>query len=195
MKKRLLFFDLKKYLKHKNALVITGMRQVGKTTLMRQLYDEIEDNPKLWFDFENPLDQKVFEDEDYNVIYKRLVEMVGIKNKRLYVFLDEIQNFPEITRIMKYIIEHYGIKFIVTGSSSYYLKNLFPESLSGRKFLYVLPPLTFKEYLYFNDIITLEEAQEKNIEFLLVQTDIFLYKNMKQHTTSTLILEVFQKLS
>ena len=70
MKKRLLFFDLKKYLKHKNALVITGMRQVGKTTLMRQLYDEIEDNPKLWFDFENPLDQKVFEDEDYNVIHK-----------------------------------------------------------------------------------------------------------------------------
>ena len=35
MKKRLLFYEILRYLSHKNALVITGMRQVGKTTLMR----------------------------------------------------------------------------------------------------------------------------------------------------------------
>lgn len=54
--------------------LITGMRQVGKTTLMRQVYEEVKE-PKIWFDFDNPLDQKVFEDEDYEVIYKRLAEM------------------------------------------------------------------------------------------------------------------------
>ena len=77
MKKRALFSDLVKYLDNKEALVITGMRQVGKTTLMRQIYDFIEDKPKLWFDFENPLEVKLFEDIDYNTIYKRVEGMAA----------------------------------------------------------------------------------------------------------------------
>jgi predicted AAA+ superfamily ATPase len=176
MKRRLLYFEIEKYLEHKNALVITGMRQVGKTTLMRQIFDELGDKPKLWYDFENPLDQKLFEDEDYNTIYRRLAETANIQKGRLYLFLDEIQNFPEITKIIKYLIEHYGVKFVVTGSSSFYLKNLFPESLSGRKFLYVLPPLTFKEFLYFQDLMSLDEARKSELELLLSKTDIFLHK-------------------
>jgi len=145
MKKRALFSDLVKYLDNKEALVITGMRQVGKTTLMRQIYDFIEDKPKLWFDFENPLEVKLFEDIDYNTIYKRVEGMAAKnKNQRLTVFIDEIQIFPEITKVIKYLIDHYRVKFIVTGSSNYYLKNLFPESLSGRKFLFQLDPLKFQ---------------------------------------------------
>ena len=56
MQKRLLFYELEQYLRHKNALVVTGLRQVGKTTLLRQLYDGIRDYPKLWLDLENPLE-------------------------------------------------------------------------------------------------------------------------------------------
>jgi len=176
MKKRLLYYEIEKHLEHKNALVITGMRQVGKTFLMRQLFDTLGDKPKLWYDFENPLDQRIFENIDYDAIYQRLVEAATPKGARLYVFLDEIQNYPEITRIMKYLLDHYGVKFVVTGSSSFYLKNLFPESLSGRKFLYVLPTLTFKEYLYFTDQLSLEAAQENNLEQQLAKTDLFLHK-------------------
>src|SRR3989338_8765161 len=173
MKKRLLYNELVKYLSHKNALLITGMRQVGKTTLMRQVYEEIKE-PKLWFDFDNPLDQKVFEDEDYKVIYKRLIDM-GKKLGRLSVFIDEIQNFPEITKVIKYLIDHHGVKFYLTGSSSFYLKNLFPESLSGRKFLYELPPLGFSEYLYFKDVISLKEVQSL-IAYAIKKNSIFTHK-------------------
>jgi len=126
MKKRLLYYELEKYLNHKNALLITGMRQVGKTTLMRQIFEDVSE-PKLWFDFDNPLDQKVFEDEDYKVIYKRLTDMGG-KSDKLSVFIDEIQNFPEITKVIKYLMDHHSVKFYLTGSSSFYLRNLFPES-------------------------------------------------------------------
>ena len=160
MKKRLLFYEILRYLSHKNALVITGMRQVGKTTLMRQVYEEKNDSPKLWFDLDNPLDQKVFEDIDYNNIYLRLRDLAGGGKERLFVFIDEIQNFPEITKIIKFLIDHYGVKFVVTGSSNFYLKNLFPESLSGRKFLYYLPPLSFREYLYFHDKISQADAEK-----------------------------------
>jgi predicted AAA+ superfamily ATPase len=176
-KKRLLYYEVEKYLEHKNALVITGMRQVGKTTLVKQLLEELGDKPKLYFDFDNPLDQKLFEDEEYNNIYKRLATEAGAKNgERLYVFLDEIQNFPAITKVIKYLTDHYKTKFVVTGSSSFYLKNLFPESLSGRKFLHVLPTLSFKEYLYFTDAISLEQAKGGDLEDLLANTDLFLHK-------------------
>ncbi len=148
MKARALFNDLSKYLSHKNALVITGMRQVGKTTLMKQLYDKVNE-PKLWYDFENPLDMMHFENVNYDAVYEILRAEAGAGKKRLYVFIDEIQNYPAITRIIKYHIDKYNVKYVVTGSSNYYLKNLFPESLSGRKFLFILRPLSFKEYLFF----------------------------------------------
>jgi len=150
LKKRFLYYDLIKYLEHKNALVVTGMRQVGKTTLLRQVFEELN-QPKLWFDLDNPLDQLFFEETDYHAVYKKLSNEAGNLSGRLFVFLDEIQNFPQITSIIKFLIDQYGIKFIVTGSSNFYLKNLFPESLSGRKFLFVLHPLSFREYLYFKE--------------------------------------------
>ncbi|MFA5806374.1 MAG: AAA family ATPase, partial [Melioribacteraceae bacterium] len=119
MKKRYLFNDLSKYLEHKNALIITGMRQVGKTTLMKQLYEQVNE-PKLWYDFENPLDLLHFENINYDAVYEVLRNEAGAGNGRLYVFIDEIQNFPDITKIIKYHIDKYNVKFVVTGSSNYY---------------------------------------------------------------------------
>jgi predicted AAA+ superfamily ATPase len=160
MKQRLLFYEIVELIEHKNAIVVAGMRQVGKTTLLKQVFAHIGAKPKLWFDFDNPLDQKIFEDIEYRNIYARLREMVAIpEGGRLNVFIDEIQNFPEITKVIKYLIDHFGVKFFVTGSSNFYLKNIFPESLSGRKFLYDLPPLTFGEYLYFHDKLDLGAAR------------------------------------
>ena len=121
---------------------------------MRQLYDDFV-GKRLWFDLDNPLDQMVFESIDYDSIYRDLACRTGIENnEQLLVCIDEIQNLPEITKIIKYLIDHFGVKFIVTGSSNYYMRNLFPESLSGRKFLYVLPVLSFREFLFFKGRIS-----------------------------------------
>jgi predicted AAA+ superfamily ATPase len=180
MKKRLLFYELIKDLSHKNALVITGMRQVGKSTLLKQVYDYITDRPKLWFDFENPLDYQLFESIDYKDIYLRLQKMAGGSATDFAVFIDEIQNFPIITKIIKYLIDHYRVKFIVTGSSNYYLKNLFPESLSGRKFLFELPPLGFKEFLYFQNTLTLEQANKADLNEALEPKNLLDYEHFNE---------------
>ncbi len=178
MKKRFLYHKLMKFIDHKNALVITGMRQVGKTTLMKQIFEEIS-SPKLWFDFDNPLDMLYFEDIDYNSIYYNLLKISGAKNERLYVFIDEIQNLPEITKIIKYLIDKFKVKFIVTGSSNFYLKNLFPESLSGRKFLFILPTLSFREYLFFNDKIIEENIIEEEISKILREYSFIEFKKFE----------------
>jgi len=69
----------------------------------------------------------------------------------MYIFLDEIQAMPSAIKAIKYLYDHYNIKFFLTGSSSFYLKNLFPESLSGRKFVFEIFPLDFEEFLIFKN--------------------------------------------
>ena len=195
MKPRLLYYEIIKQIKHKNALIITGMRQVGKTTLMKQIFNELDEANRLWFDFDNPLDQKLFEDEEYKNIYARLLKMVNQQSKKLYVFIDEIQNFPEITKIIKYLIDHYSVKFIVTGSSNFYLKNLFPESLSGRKFLYNLAPLNFREYLYFHDKLSLAEARLDKIEEVIAGQNIYSHKKFEPDYDDYLLFGGFPEVA
>ncbi|MFA9392380.1 MAG: ATP-binding protein [Prolixibacteraceae bacterium] len=182
MPKRELFLTILPQLYHKNAIVITGMRQVGKTTLMRQLFNEFE-GKRLWFDLDNPLDQMVFENLDYNAIYRELAFMVDLKSgERMLVCIDEIQNLPEITKIIKYLIDHYQVKFIVTGSSNYYLRNLFPESLSGRKFLYILPVLTYREFLFFNGRISNDQLSSNLDEAILPKSKVEIIKTKELYS-------------
>ena len=148
---RKLLDELIPRIKDKEIIVVTGMRRVGKTTLFKMIYDKIETQNKGFFDLENPLNQKIFEEEDYNNIWANLKQF-GIDNKsRAFIFLDEIQAKPDIIKMVKYLFDHYDVKFFLTGSSSFYLKNLFPESLSGRKIILELFPLDFEEFLLFKN--------------------------------------------
>lgn len=63
-----------------------------------------------------------------------------------------MQLLPGIASVIKYLYDNYPIKFVVTGSSSYYTKNLFSESLAGRKKVFELHTLSFREFLTFNEI-------------------------------------------
>ncbi len=141
--------ELKKQIETKEIIILTGMRRTGKTVLMQSLFDSIPIGNKVFLDLENPLNRKVFEEINYDNIWKNL-ERFGISNKtKPYVFLDEIQLMRQIPSAVKYIYDHYDVKFFLTGSSSYYLKNLFSESLAGRKIIFELFPLDFEEYLAF----------------------------------------------
>ena len=146
---RKIYFDLLKRVEEPEIVVLTGMRQVGKTTVLRMVYSQIKNSNKVFLDMENPLDRKIFEEEDYNNVWANLTGYGIRKDQKAYVFLDEIQAMPKIAGAMKYLYDHYQTKFFVSGSSSFYLKNLFSESLSGRKIIFELYPLDFSEFLQF----------------------------------------------
>lgn len=133
-------------------VVITGMRRVGKTTLLKMLYDGLENENKAFLDLENPLDQDIFEEKDFNNIWANL-KGYGIKtNENATIFIDEAQAKPDVIMAIKYLYDHYGTKFYITGSSSFYLRNLFPESLAGRKIIHEMRQLDFDEFLQFKGI-------------------------------------------
>ena len=146
---RLLLKSIERQINSPEIILVTGMRRVGKTTLLTIIFDKIESKNKVFLDLENILEQKIFEEVDYNNIWSNL-KPYGITNQeKAFIFLDEIQTRPEIVKPIKYLYDHYDVKFFITGSSSYYIKDLFPESLSGRKIVFELFPLDFQEFLIF----------------------------------------------
>lgn len=149
---RKIFNIIEKYVDSLEAIIITGMRRTGKTTVLNFLYEKIDSDNKLLLDLENPLNRKYFEDTNYEGI-KISLEFLGIDfTRKSYVFLDEIQFVKGLPSVVKYFIDHYRVKFFLTGSASFYLKNLFTESLAGRKYIFELFPLSFKEFLVFKDL-------------------------------------------
>lgn len=144
---REIYSQIKSVFHSPEAVVITGMRRVGKTTLLRQIMQDIDSKNKVFLDLENPANQKYFEEQNYEKILDNL-RFLGLSVKeRGHVFLDEIQFVKSIPSAVKYLSDHYKIKFFLTGSASFYLKNLFTESLAGRKYIFELYPFSFKEFL------------------------------------------------
>ena len=146
---RTIFKDIEKHFDTSEAVILTGMRRTGKTTLLTLIRDGIKTDNKLFLDLENPLNRKYFEEEDYERI-RITLEFLGLNFKtRPYILLDEIQHVRTLPSVVKYFIDHYKAKFFLSGSASYYLKNLFTESLAGRKTIFEIFPLTFREFMDF----------------------------------------------
>ncbi len=144
---RELLARIKLYLASKQAIVITGMRRVGKTTLLQSIFENTKSDNKLFIDLENVLNRALFEETDYEAI-KDTFSRQGIDfTRQAFIFLDEIQFARNIPSIVKYLYDHNNIKFFLTGSASFYLKNFFSESMAGRKYIFELFPFTFQEFL------------------------------------------------
>jgi len=149
IKPRAIFREINRYLASPEAVILTGMRRTGKTTLLNLISEKIDSKNKVFLDLENPLNRKYFEEDDYEKI-KYSFEFLGINfNLQSFIFLDEIQFVKNLPSVVKYFIDHYRVKFFLTGSASFYLKNVFTESLAGRKNIFELFPLSFSEFLVF----------------------------------------------
>ncbi len=97
--------------------------------------------------------------------------------EKVLVGIDEIQLVPNLPSVIKYLYDHYDIKFILTGSSSYYLKNTFEESMAGRKKIFEVFPLRFGEFLTFRGV----EYQQPGAELMASSFSKSEYERLKFH--------------
>lgn len=152
--KRSIYTTLLDHLSQKQITVLTGMRRTGKTTLVKQLMQDSKINQKYYFDLERMDNRTLFSEPNYETIIYALTQQGANFNDKVLIAIDEIQLVPNLPSVLKYLYDTYDIKFIVTGSSAYYMKNMFSESLAGRKKLFEIYPLNFTELLSFNGLIT-----------------------------------------
>src|SRR3989339_603824 len=135
--KRELYPRLVALLTDRLIISIVGLRRVGKTVLLKQLIGHLIDNDKveprniLFLSFDEAMLSSAVKLDDYLRIY--LSHFQARRTGRLYIFLDEIQYAPEWQHILKRFYDtEPNIKFIISGSSSLFLKKKATESLVGR---------------------------------------------------------------
>jgi predicted AAA+ superfamily ATPase len=120
------------------VIVLIGPRRVGKTILIEQILEKIEE-PYL-----------LLSGEDFTVL--ELLKRRSVQNyvnllqgKRLLI-IDEAQKIPDIGNVLKLMIDQIkGLKIIVTGSSAFDINNYTGEPLTGRKITYNLFTLSEQE--------------------------------------------------
>jgi uncharacterized protein len=144
---------LKKHLKKPQHTVLTGARQLGKTTLTKQLVQYLESQQQVvhYLSFEDPTLLNAI-NEHPNNLFKFITDINTIAdNQVLYVVIDEVQYAKNPTNFLKYLYDTYApkLKLIVTGSSAFYIDRDFKDSLAGRKQVFELYPLGFDEFLHF----------------------------------------------
>ncbi|MFO7811038.1 MAG: AAA family ATPase, partial [Candidatus Delongbacteria bacterium] len=142
--------DIEKDLQAKHISLIIGARQTGKTTILKQILSGLKNKKKSAF-YLTLEDKEILKMLNENP--KNLLQLIAKpeENERRYVLIDEIQYLNDPSNFLKYHYDTYleKIKFIVTGSSSFYIDRKFKDSLAGRKRIYELPTMSLKEVLIF----------------------------------------------
>lgn len=154
MSKRLYFNLFYPNVTEKNirrALVLMGPRRVGKTVMLfhsiEQLISEDVNPQKIFFiGIDNPIYVHLSLEDILNLC-KQALSLSNLNG--CYVFFDEVQYLKDWERHLKVLVDSFPqIKFIVSGSAAAALKWHSTESGAGRFTDFMLPPLTFQEYIY-----------------------------------------------
>ncbi len=172
--KREIYKEIKSHFDKKEITLITGARQVGKTTLMNGLLKDLEKEGEkvVSFNLDFEKDFELFTSQ--TKFLKKLRLELG--DKRGYVFIDEMQRKENAGLFLKALFDmNLPYKFIVSGSGSLELKEKIQESLIGRKRIFELFPVSFLEFLNFktdykyedNLPIFFEIEKDKTMELLL----------------------------
>ncbi len=152
--------DIRNWLPRGDIIVIYGARQVGKTSLMHYLIDELSEKGErvLFIDLE---DFEMRELLTTPVDFLRFLREKGIAgNEKVHVFLDEVHYLEDPSNLLKVIHDHHpNIQLIVSGSSSFQLRRKFKDTLTGRKQIFHLHPLSFEECLRFRGLEDLENRK------------------------------------
>lgn len=127
-----------KRIKPQKVMLIYGPRRVGKTLLLREIFNEFE-GKKLLLNGESSDTVRMLSDRSISN-YKHLFADVSL------LAIDEAQHIPEIGMKLKLMVDEIpGLAIVATGSSSFDLQNQAGEPLVGRSTHFMLTPFSIKE--------------------------------------------------
>lgn len=132
----------------KAITVIIGPRQVGKTTLARQLQSSLKEQGRatLFFNLDIEEDQRYFVSQE--VLLQKIRLEAGTEH--VTVFIDELQRKQNAGLFLKGLYDQdLPVKFVVTGSGSLELRANVSESLAGRKRVFEIRPVSFLEFFHY----------------------------------------------
>ena len=151
---REIYPEIEKFLDKRQILALTGLRRVGKTTIMLKI---VEDYINKNFDAERIIyfSYDYFRDVEVKEILKVYARLMNkdLDNGKYLVLFDEIQKLENWEDQVKRIYDNYkNFKIIISGSESLFIRKKSKESLGGRCFEFHIHPLNFREFLHFKGV-------------------------------------------
>jgi len=143
------------FLPTSHALIISGVRRGGKSTLLHQLLQSAGEG-SYYLNFEDPRLYE-FDKNDFSRLDDLLHEL-GCKT----LFLDEIQQVPEWERYVRHLLDN-DYQVVITGSNASLLSKELGTKLTGRHISYELFPFSFTEFLQF---AAAENSNEQLVQYL-----------------------------
>lgn len=177
MIKRTVFSALEKHLAEPEMTVLIGPRQAGKTYLMRLLQKQLEEKgAKTVF-----LNLDIDDHKPFFTSQSALINYIHLQagNTKAYVFIDEIQRKEDAGLYLKGIYDqNLPYKFIVSGSGSLDLKAKIKESMAGRKQLFLIEQISFKEFVNFKTNYAYEDRLQEFFSIEKARTQDMLSEYM-----------------
>jgi len=172
------------------VLLVIGSRQVGKTTLIKELLSKVPSDKKVRIlNLDNNADRDLLSQDNFEVLNR-------VFANDDFIFIDEAQRSQSIGLVLKLLVDNYGKtkQIIATGSSSLNLLDNTSEPLTGRKFTYHLYPLSLQEiyenefelkkhlesnllYGFYPDVVV-QKSNEDKIRVLRELSTSYLYKDI-----------------
>ena len=132
--------------------VITGIRRCGKSSLLKLMIEHLKQNGVLpsqilYVNFESFEYVEFNSTKLYNYVKERIVA-----NKRMYLFFDEVQRVKNWENAINAFRVDFNCDIYITGSNAYLLSSEYATYLSGRCVEIKMLPLSFVEFIDFNDL-------------------------------------------
>ena len=170
-----LFYPLVQERDVRRAVVLMGPRRVGKTVMMYHAIHELLQHTHRQNVCFISIDNPIYLHLGLEDLFRLAMKAVSSESAQgWYVFFDEIQYLKHWEQHLKVLVDSYPqTKFIVSGSAAAALKMQSAESGAGRFTEFMLPPLTFQEYLHL-----------KQYEYLIKPTQCLWQGNTKELFTT-----------
>lgn len=132
--------------------VITGIRRCGKSSLLKLMIEHLKQNGVLpsqilYVNFESFEYVEFNSTKLYNYVKERIVA-----NKKMYLFFDEVQRVKNWENAINAFRVDFNCDIYITGSNAYLLSSEYATYLSGRCVEIKMLPLSFVEFIDFNDL-------------------------------------------
>lgn len=144
---------LRRYLDYRHIIILTGLRRVGKTSLMKLIINELlSKDVEAHHIFYTSLDDYLIQKNTILEIVNEFRKLHKIKfDERIYLFFDEVTYKEDFHVQLKNIYDTQNAKIFVASSSASKLRDK-KASLTGRAITLDIKPLDLNEFLYFKDI-------------------------------------------
>lgn len=138
-------------------IIIYGPRQVGKTTLVKQLKEKYKEI-SLYLNCDEP--------DNLEIFTKTSTEIKYLFGDKKIIFIDEAQQIKNVGKVLKLLIDSYpDLQIVVTGSSSFDLSDRIVEPLTGRKYEFILYPISIFELLSVYNEIEIKRLLEQFVVY------------------------------